>query len=297
MTDKYNDSTGDSVNYGKHFDCYEKKKMYDLYIVDLIIAALTDICSVTIIGYYSINSDVQSHIFQPPNKTSKTCLELSFVNGHYDLVVDQIDNTRNLVSAFPASEHVEILITDSHGKNTGMEHDVKQEIIKEERTSSIDFSEEIYMFSDAEDRGSQDNWCKSFNSNTNISMTEFVNGNESPNMNDVDLLAQHARDDWPIKFKWPRRYINKQVFENASVQYVENIPVDIDGTVLYVVPENSNGEVKACKGGRHWRKAQSSKIKEYTKGPSLLLNCRGSYACKKKNIYWRLWSKSKRVFL
>ena len=51
------------------------------------------------------------------------------------------------------------------------------------------------MFSDAEDRGSQDNWCKSFNSNTNISMTEFVNGNESPNMNDVDLLAQHARDD------------------------------------------------------------------------------------------------------
>ena len=43
---------------------------------------------------------------------------------------------------------------------------------------------------------------------------------------------------------------------------MENIPVDIDGTVLYVVPENSNGEVKACKGGRHWRKAQSSKIKE-----------------------------------
>ena len=38
-----------------------------------------------------------------------------------------------------------------------MEHDVKQEIIKKERTSSIDFSEKIYMFSDAEDRGSQDN--------------------------------------------------------------------------------------------------------------------------------------------
>ena len=78
---------------------------------------------------------------------------------------------------------------------------------------------------------------------------------------------------------------------------MENIPVDIDGTVLYVVPENSNGEVKACKGGRHWRKAQSSKIKEYTKGPSLLLNCRGSYICKKKKKYWRLWSKSTRVFV
>ena len=62
------------------------------------------------------------------------------------------------MSAFPALKHiVEILIIDSPCKNTVMEHDVKQEIIKKERTSSIDFSEKIYMFSDAEDRGSQDN--------------------------------------------------------------------------------------------------------------------------------------------
>ena len=150
----------------------------------MIIAALTGICSVTIIAYYSTNSDIQSHIFQPPNETSKT-LELSFVNGLYDLVVDQIDNTRNIVSAFPALEHVEVLITDSPCKNTVMEHDVKQEIIKKERTSSTDFSEEIYMFPEAEERGSQDNWCQSTNSNTHTSMTEFVNGNESPNVSDV----------------------------------------------------------------------------------------------------------------
>ena len=68
-----------------------------------------------------------------------------------------------------------------------------------------------------------------------------------------------------------------------SVQYVENVPVDIDGTVIYVVPENSNGELKACKCGRPWFKAESSKIREYTKGPRLLLNCRGSYICKSKN--------------
>ena len=99
----------------------------------MIIAALTKICSVTIIAYYSTNSHVQSHIFQPPNETSKTNLELSFVvNGHYDLVVDLIDNTRNIVSAFPASEHVEVLITHSPCKNAVMEHDVKQDIIKKE---------------------------------------------------------------------------------------------------------------------------------------------------------------------
>ena len=36
-----------------------------------------------------------------------------------------------------------------------MEHDVKQETIKKERTSLIDFSKEIYMFSDAENRGAK----------------------------------------------------------------------------------------------------------------------------------------------
>ena len=171
-------------------------------------------------------------------------------------MVDQIDNTRNIVSAFPASEYVEVLITGSSCKTAVMEDDVKQEIIKKERTSSIDFSEEIYMFSDAEDRGSHDNWGESTNSNTNTSMIEFVNGNENPKIIDVNLSEHHAHDEPPIKFKGPRRYINNLVFENVSAQYVENVPVDIDGTVIYVVPEISNGELKACKGGRPWCKAK-----------------------------------------
>ena len=162
-----------------------------------------------------------------------------------------------------------------------MEHDVKQETIKKERTSLIDFSQEI--FSDTEHRVSQDNRCDSTNSNTNTSMTEFVNGNESPNISDLDLSEHYAHDEPPIKFQGPRRYINNQVFENVSIQYVENVPVDFDGIVINVVPENSNGDLKTCKGGRPWCKAQSSKIKECTKGPRLLLNCRGIYIYKNKN--------------
>ena len=113
-------------------------------------------------------------------------------------------------------------------------------------------------------------------------MTEFVNGNESPNMSYIGLSEHHTHDEPPIKFKGPRRYINTQVFKNVSVQYVENVPVDIDGLVVYVVPENPNSELKACEGGRSWCNAQISKIKECTEGPRLLLNCRGSYICKKK---------------
>ena len=60
------------------------------------------------------------------------------------------------------------------------------------------------MFSDAKDRRSQDNCCKSINSDTNTSMTEFINGNESPNMTDVDLSEHNAHNESPIKFKGPK---------------------------------------------------------------------------------------------
>ena len=48
-----------------------KKKICNSDIVDLIIAALTETCSVTIIAYYSTNSYVQSQIFQPLMKQAK----------------------------------------------------------------------------------------------------------------------------------------------------------------------------------------------------------------------------------
>ena len=41
-----------------------------------------------------------------------------------------------------------------------------------------------------------------------------------------------------------------QSFENVPVNYVENVPVDVDGTVINVVPEHPNGELKACRGGQ-----------------------------------------------
>ena len=68
------------------------------------------------------------------------------------------------------------------------------------------------MFTDAENRGSQESRCELTNSNTNSVISEFVNGNESPNMSDIDLSEHHAHNESPIQFKKPRRYINTQVF-------------------------------------------------------------------------------------
>ena len=106
MTDKYIDFIADTVNCLKHLDCYEKKKIYDSDTADLIIAALTDIYSVTTIEYYSTNSDVQSDIFQPPNETSKTCLELSFVKGHFD----HAEAIQGILCQLSQHQNVEVLI-------------------------------------------------------------------------------------------------------------------------------------------------------------------------------------------
>ena len=60
-------------------------------------------------------------------------------NGFYHLSIDQINDIRNTVSAFPAPEHVEVLITDSPSKNTVIQHDIKQKIIRRKEQVSLTF--------------------------------------------------------------------------------------------------------------------------------------------------------------
>ena len=83
------------------------------------------------------------------------------------------------MSAFPASEHVGVLITHSPCKNTVMEHDVKQDIIRKEPVR-LTFLKKYICLQTQKIEGGQDKGCESTNTNTNTSMTESVNGNESP---------------------------------------------------------------------------------------------------------------------
>ena len=103
------------------------------------------------------------------------------------------------------------------------------------------------MFSDTEDRRSQNNRFESTNRNFNNFVIELVNRSENPKMSGFDS-SEH--DQSLIKFKGPRKYLNTQVFKNVPVNYVENVPLVVDGTVVYIVPEHPNSESKTWKGGQ-----------------------------------------------
>ena len=62
---------------------------------------------------------------------------------------------------------------------------------------------------------------------------------------------------------------------------MEGVPDDIDDICVYEVHQKAG--LSNCKGKRPWCKAQSSKSSAFTKGPRLIMNCRGSYICVNKN--------------
>ena len=67
----------------------------------------------------------------------------------------------------------------------------------------------------------------------------------------------------------------------TSIQVVQDIPHDIDDICVYEVPQKA--DLSNSKGKIPWCKVQSSNFSVFTKGPRLIMNCRGSYICVNKN--------------
>ena len=66
---------------------YQNEKFYTSNIVDIIVALAT-VTNVTIAAYYLDRLTVKNHVFKPTQKQSIANIELCFINGHYDLIVD-----------------------------------------------------------------------------------------------------------------------------------------------------------------------------------------------------------------
>ena len=60
-------------------------------MVDTVIVALATISKATIVAYYPDQEMVKNYIFKPLSSESKTIIELAFINGHYDLIVDKTE--------------------------------------------------------------------------------------------------------------------------------------------------------------------------------------------------------------
>ena len=65
-----------------------KCKIYASNIADIVTVASTTIANVTIVAYYLDRLTVKINVFKPTQKQSIGIIEVCFINGHYDLIVN-----------------------------------------------------------------------------------------------------------------------------------------------------------------------------------------------------------------
>ena len=82
-----------------------------------------------------------------------------------------------------------------------------------------------------------------------------------------------------VTYRGKRKYIAPDIFEDVVPIKIKALPQDINDISIYIVPLSKDRTLKNCKGGRPWGIIQNSRLKSFTVGPRLLMNCRGSHRC------------------
>ena len=249
---------------------YENEIKYSSNVVDLFLVALSDVCKATIIAYYTADDDtIKHHIFHPTHGDSSTLIEVSFVGGHYDLVVDKLQPyiTASEIALDDCNDV--IAINGSPCKKTS-QHAIKSEIKTEQRNScSFDVNFDLVQ----EDVIDLVHLDVAENSNSEIEDEETLSLCSSIESDDAIGNIE------PVTYCGKRKYIRPDVFDNVEPVEADAVPGNIDGIVVYIVPLKRDGNLANCKGLRPWGHAQSSTSKSFRDGPRLLHNCRGSYRC------------------
>lgn len=75
----------------------------------MILAAFTHTCSITLLAYCVSNGNLQAHVFKSSYAASLTYLQFAFINRHYDLVTDELDESGYEVSAGTNHQVIEII--------------------------------------------------------------------------------------------------------------------------------------------------------------------------------------------
>ena len=72
---------------------HQNEKNYTSNIVDIVILALAAVANITIVGYYFDGLTVKKHVFKQTQKHSIAVIEVCFINGYCDLIVDSTVRT------------------------------------------------------------------------------------------------------------------------------------------------------------------------------------------------------------
>ena len=144
--DLYSPWLSDSIeSVQTQLEQYQKNKKYHSNIMNVFASALPNVCSATIPIYYPCEKDVNTHTIVPKKGKILTYVEVSFVSGHYDLIVDRL----NMKEKGPIKEALPevILIDDSPVKQNpdDKKHDIKCESEKEKTFSNQNSNETIIM--------------------------------------------------------------------------------------------------------------------------------------------------------
>ena len=67
---------------------YQNIKIYKSNIVDIVIVALATVANITIVANYLDGLTVKNHVFKPTQKQSIAIIEVQFISGYYELIVD-----------------------------------------------------------------------------------------------------------------------------------------------------------------------------------------------------------------
>ena len=67
---------------------HQNEKMCTAIIVDFVILALATEAITTIVAYYLDGLTIKNHIFKPTQIHSITIIEVCFINGHSNLIVE-----------------------------------------------------------------------------------------------------------------------------------------------------------------------------------------------------------------
>ena len=249
----------------EQLDKYFCSKKYSLpsNVLDACINALASEASCRIkVHYLADSGNLQNHIIEPLEHGDTglvSSIELVFLNGHYDLVVDycSISTTRS-----QSQQPIECIILGDSPCKKRRESYVKAEV-KEEELPYVGMEGDYGIY-------------------TMAAIDDTFDDTLDPSADSLSISSGSGEEevaDAPLKFCGKRKYIDSEAFKGVNKMNVMSVPQDIDGLCVFEVPIPQESTLKPFKGARPWGRAQSSKISTFDKGPRLLFNCRGSFVC------------------
>ena len=190
------------------------------------------------VHYQDRNKIFDTHHLKP-DSISNGIIELSFINGHYDLVIKDIKLKQELITPI-ADSHRNFSnnfdVQNSFGNKKGNEKEAECEVdfeparlTKKRVRSEVD--------SDGEER-------------------------------DFTTDQSTRRSSWKL-------YVKDTNYDPITPIKVVEVPSSVNGIIVYEVPMLET--LKNCKGNRPCGKAITSKSVSFTDGPRLIFHCRGSY--------------------